>query len=130
MHFTRSVPPLYAFRHKFSHTIQSWTLERAPFRLLPGSTYTYWLYSVDRMSGLGTKFTLNRTIRHVPSHWPVIMGHLPLLHEAMHRTGLPRSTSKSAPSNRRTKAASYLLGVLHTRSLQLRNPRPPICDCG
>jgi hypothetical protein len=72
MYFPRFIPFIYAFRHKFSHTIQGWTLERAPFRLLPGSAYTYWLYTVDRMSRLDTKFPPDWKVRHVPSHRPFL----------------------------------------------------------
>lgn len=130
MYLPRSISTVHAFRYKRSDTIQSWTLKRAPFRLLPSSTYTYRLHTVDRMSGLDTKFSTDWTIWHVPSYWPVLMGHFPFLHEAMHRTGLPCSASKSPPSNRGTEAASHLLGMLHPRSLQLRDLGSPIRHCG
>lgn len=129
MYLPRSISTVHAFRYKWSHTIQSWTLEGAPLRLLQGSAYTYRLHTIDRMSGLDTKLPPDRTIRHVPSHRSVLVGHFPLLHEAMHRTGLPCSASKSPSSNRRTEAASHLLGVLHPRSLQLRDLGSPVRHC-
>lgn len=129
MYLSRSVPSLYAFRYQRGHTIQSWTFERAPIRLLQGSAYTHWVHTVDGMSGLDTKLPPDRTVWHVPSHRPVLVGYLSLLHEAMHRIGIPCPASEISPGNRGTETASHLLGMLHPRPIQLRDSWSPVRHC-
>lgn len=118
--------PIHAVRHQRSDKIPIRALERTSIRLLSSSSRTHRICTTDRYSRCNPELPVDRQIRNVPSRGNIALGYFTFLPSTMHRAWIPCSTAEPHTGNRGTKTAPDLLGVLHSRPLQFRNPRPPI----